>query len=159
MTTTTTQGEIRSGINGHPAPWDSPPVRARARASLDVTHRDDKISGGLVRKVRSVLVAAALGARRWWVWTGRPASLATSWRLSGVDDTRIPLKVGALNIAWQVSNWTDRLFMFALVLAAPTFLTGPLRWIATRPTRRLGFYLLAAATAVAYVLIGPAWKE
>jgi hypothetical protein len=139
---------------------DSPAVRTHARASVEVTKRDRQIGGAVVKRLGSVRVGAARGARRWWVWTGRPASLATSWRLSFVDETRIPLKSGGLNIAWQVSNWTDRLFMFALILAAPTFLQGPLRWIATRPTRRLGFYLLAVTAVAAFILIGhPAGKE
>jgi len=158
--TTVTDREILSGVNGHRPLVDSPAVSTRARASIEVTKRDRKIGGAVAKRLGSVGATTARGARRWWVWTGRPASLATSWRLSFVDETRIPLKSGWLNIAWQVSNWTDRLFMFALILAAPTFLQGPLRWIATRPTRRLGFYVLAAASAVAFTLIGhPAGKE
>lgn len=159
MAASVTDSEIRSGVNGHRPNWDSPAVSTPARASLPVTQRSDKIRHGGTSRLGSVRVAAARSARRWWAWTGRPASLATSWRLSAVDEGRIPLKSSALNIAWLVSNWTDRLFMFALILAAPTFLTGPLRWIATRPTRRLGFYLLAAATVAVFTLIGPAGKE
>lgn len=154
MTTATTHGEIRSRINGYRPLIDSPPVRARARASVEVTKRDRKISDGLVAKAGAVRADVVRGARRWWVWTGRPASLATSWRLSAVDEARIPLKWTPFNIAWQISNWTDRLFMFALILAAPTVFQGPLRWIATRPTRRLGFYLLALAAAAAFIFIG-----
>ena len=42
-----------------------------------------------------------------------------------------------------------RLVMFGLVLVAPTFLAGPLRWLAARPTRRIALYLFAGiATAV-----------
>lgn len=157
MTALVTEREIRSGVNGCRPQVDSPAVSTRARASIPVTQRVDKIRRGRVAQVRAGLVRAF---RRWWVWTSRPASLATAWRLSGVDDTRIPLRNNLLGRLWLVSNWTDRLFMFALALVAPTVLTGPLRWLAARPTRRLGFYVLAAVFAVAFTLIGhPAGKE
>ncbi len=149
MTASVTEREIRSGVNGHRPSVDSPAVSTPARARIPVTPRYDKIGGGVVR----VGVALRRGARRWWLWTARPASLRTAWKLSAIDDRRIPLRAGWLRVAWLLSNGTDRLFMFALVLAAPTFLQGPLRWLASRPTRRLGFYVLAAAW-VAFVLAG-----
>ncbi|WP_344613385.1 hypothetical protein [Dactylosporangium salmoneum] len=79
-------------------------------------------------------------------------SIRALWRLSAVDNTRIPAQSGTLHTLWQVSNWTDRLLMFALILLLPTALTGPLRWIAVRPTRRVGFYLVAAALTVTYLI-------
>lgn len=156
MTASVTEREIPSGVNGRAPQVDSPAVSTRAGARIPVTKSSRKISTG----VAVVKAATVRAARRWWMWTARPASLATAWRLSGVDGTRIPLRNGFLNRMWLVSNWTDRLCMFLLALAAPTFLTGPLRWIAARPTRRLGFYLLAAVFAVAFTLVGhPAGKE
>ncbi|MEV0214323.1 hypothetical protein [Micromonospora sp. NPDC050695] len=74
------------------------------------------------------------------------------WAASAVDSKRIPANVGALRIAWQVSNWTDRLLMFGLIAVAPTFLTGLLRWLAARPTRRWAFYLILAAFAATFAL-------
>jgi hypothetical protein len=69
------------------------------------------------------------------------------WTQSRVDAARVPLRSRPLRLLWWLSNATDRMVMFAVVLAAPTALTGPLRWIAARPTRRYGFYLLLAALA------------
>jgi hypothetical protein len=50
-------------------------------------------------------------------------------------------------IAWLVSNWTDRLILFLLILVAPTGLQGPLRWIVQRPTRRVGLYVVLGLLA------------
>ena len=44
-----------------------------------------------------------------------------------------------------MSNHTDRILLFALLMAAPTILTGPLRYFAARPTRRWAFYLVLTA--------------
>lgn len=161
MTASVTEREIRSGVNGHRLSVDSPAVSTPARASVAVTPRDGKIR---VRRpagrVAQAWAAIVRGARRWWAWTGRPMSLAALWRTSAVDEGRIPLRSEGLGWVWRTSNWTDRLFMFALVLVAPTFLTGPLRWLAARPTRRLGFYVLVAIGATVFTLIGhPAGKE
>ncbi|MGI5236470.1 hypothetical protein [Dactylosporangium sp. CA-139066] len=85
--------------------------------------------------------------RGWWAWTARPASLASMWRLSGVDADRAPERFPWLITAWRWSNRTDRLIMFMLVLVAPTGAQGPLRWMLQRPTRRWGFYLVALVLA------------
>ncbi|WP_328344748.1 hypothetical protein [Micromonospora sp. NBC_00421] len=90
--------------------------------------------------------------RDWWAWTARPATLADLWAASAVDPKRIPTNNTALRVAWQVSNWTDRLLMFAAIAAAPTLATGPLRWLAARPTRRWAFYLITAALTATYTL-------
>lgn len=87
------------------------------------------------------------GAARWWAWTARPTSLRAAWHLSAVNRTRIPLGATPLGLLWRLSNLTDRLVMFVLALIAPTVLTGPLRWLAARPTRRWAFYLVVAAFA------------
>lgn len=87
---------------------------------------------------------ARRGLSRWWAWTGRPLSLRALWRTSAVNRTRIPLGSTPFGLVWKLSNATDRLLFFVLVLLAPTALTGPLRWLAARPTRRWAFYLLAA---------------
>jgi hypothetical protein len=89
---------------------------------------------------------------RWWVWTARPDSFAGTWASSRVDERRIPHKAGLLRVLWKVSNGTDRLIMFALILALPTACTGPLRWLAQRPTRRYGLYLTLLALATAYLI-------
>jgi hypothetical protein len=142
--TTVTQREVPARVNGARPMVDSPAVSAPARARIPVTQSVGKISG--------VGSSIKLAARRWWGFTARPSSLRAAWRLSVVDAKRIPGRSGPLGTAWRVSNATDRLLMFALILAAPTAFTGPLRWIAARPTRRLGFYLVAAALAVTYLL-------
>ena len=121
---------------------DSPAVRAgarrmRARASILATDR----IGTALRSVRREL-------GEWWVWTDRPASLRETWQRSAVDGKRVPVDAAVPALLWRLSNWTDRLVMLLLVLAAPTVLTGPLRWLATRPTRRCAFYVLLAVLVV-----------
>jgi hypothetical protein len=139
MTTTTTQRENLSGINGRVPEVDSPAVSARARARLTDTESNGNREVGA-------------SPRNWWAWTTRPASLRDTWANSAVDKTRIPAANPVLHGAWQVSNWTDRLIMFALIVLLPAALTGPLRWCATRPTRRYGLYLTLAALTGAYLL-------
>lgn len=141
MTTTVTEREIRSPHNGRVPQLDSPPAPARAGARVPVTLSFSK-----------AWTAARSTCASWWVWTARPAPLTDLWAASAVDTKRIPANVGVLRIAWQVSNWTDRLVMFAVIAAAPTFLTGPLRWLAARPTRRWAFYLILAAFAATFAL-------
>lgn len=116
---------------------EDPPARARARARVEDTLSDGK-SGtrrGLIPAVRAAVAA-------WWAWTATPATLADTWTASAVAKPRVPGKSGLLTFLWKISNGTDRLLMFGLILIAPTGLTGPLRWAATRPTRRYGTYAL-----------------
>lgn len=148
MTTTVTEREIRSPINGRVPRLDSPPAPARAGARVPVTASARKIPG----LVAAVTAAVRLGCHRWWAWTARPLSLRALWASSAVDVKRVPGNAGVLRVAWRVSNWTDRLLMFAAVAVAPTFLTGPLRWLAARPTRRWAFYLILAAFAATFAL-------
>lgn len=142
MTTMVTPSEIRSPQNGRVPELDSPAAPARARATVPVTHRAGKILAGV-----------KIGFGRWWAWTARPLSLRVTWALSAVDPARIPRKSGILLAAWHVSNWTDRLIMFALIMLLPTAATGPLRWCATRPTRRYGLYVSAAALTAAHLVL------
>lgn len=142
--TTVTEREVPARHNGYVPTLDSPAVRAPARARVPVTKSD--------RKIPAVGGSITVAARRWWAFTARPVSLRALWRLSAVDPKRIPGKHGGLHAAWFVSNWTDRLLMFALITLAPTALTGPLRWAATRPTRRWGLYLVTVALTVTYAL-------
>ena len=141
MTVTATEREIRSPQNGRVPRLDSPAARAGTRARVPVTARVGQIRASLV-----------LAGRRWWAFTARPSSLRAAWALSAVDPKRIPGNAGPLRILWQVSNWTDRLVVFSLIMLAPTGVTGPLRWIAARPTRRFGFYIVLTALAVTYAL-------
>lgn len=149
MTATLTGREIRSKVNGNVPKVDSPAVSPRARARVPVTQR----AGNIVVAATGIWSSAVRAGARWWAWTARPMSLRASWRASAVDPRRVPLRHAWLLRAWRVSNATDRIVMFALVLAAPTVFTGPLRWLAARPTRRFGFYLVVTAFAV-YVLVG-----
>jgi hypothetical protein len=142
--TTVTGREIPAKTNGALPRLNSPAVRAPARARVPITQRVGKISAGAG--------SITAGWRRWWGFTARPMSLRALWRLSTVDRQRIPGKSGALLILWHISNWTDRLAMFALILALPTGLTGPLRWAAQRPTRRVGLYLVIAALVAVYLI-------
>lgn len=136
---TVTDSEIRSSQPDPRGEGENPAARVRTRASIPVTLRIGKISD-----VRS---AIKLAARRWWLWTARPASLATTWRLSAVDPKRVPGNSRLLRLLWTGSNRSDRLAVFALLLLCPTVLTGPLRWIVQRPTRRVGLYLVLAVYA------------
>jgi len=125
---------------------DSPSVRVAARARIATT------AGKRPPAVKAVWVGVGRAAAGWWVWTARPVSLRVLWRLSAVTPARVPLRSGPLTWVWRVSNSTDRLVMFALVLAAPTVLTGPLRWLAARPSRRFAFYLLGGVVAAVVLL-------
>lgn len=140
MTATTTEREILSKTNGRVPDLDSPAVRARARASIPVTDSEIKKTD----RVASLLAS-------WWAWTARPTSFQATWAMSAVDRTRIPNNSTVLRLLWQVSNWTDRLIMFALILTLPTVFTGGLRLIAQRPMRRLGLYLTFAALTGLYL--------
>lgn len=142
MTILTTPREIRSPQNGRVPTLDSPAVPARAGARVPITQRIGKI-----------LAAVKIGFVRWWGWTSRPLSLRNTWARSAVDITRIPNKSGTLRALWHISNWTDRLIMFALIMLAPTAATGALRWLALRPTRRIGLYLTLAALTAAHLLL------
>ncbi len=144
MTATVTRRDVPARTNGAVPKLDSPAVSARARARIPVTESTDKISDA----TGSIKAAAA----SWWGFTARPLSLTDLWRASAVDPKRIPGKHGGLAVAWHVSNWTDRLIMFAAIAALPTFLTGPLRWLAARPTRRWAFYLTTTVLAAVYAL-------
>lgn len=144
MTATVTQRDIPARTFGGVPEIDSPAVSTRARARIPATESADKISDA----TGSIKSAAAA----WWGFTAQPSSLTDLWSASAVDTKRIPGKHGGLTVAWQVSNWTDRLIMFAFITVLPTFLTGPLRWLAARPTRRWAFYLVTAALAAVYAL-------
>ncbi len=145
MTATTTPRDFRSPVNGHVPNLDSPGVSTPARARVAVTDSDGN------RKTRRSSPGSRLASG--WVWNTAPASYSETWQASRVDRKRIPNNAGLLLVAWHVSNWTDRLIMFALIQIAPAFLTGPMRWIAQRPSRRIGFYLTLTALTIA-LLIG-----
>ena len=143
----TTKREIGSK---DPGAKNSPNVAesTRARARIPITHRIGKM-WGLLGFLAS---EASLNTRRWWAFTARPLSLRALWRLSAVDPARVPSGSETWTSVWRWSNRTDRWLMFALIFLAPTGLTGPLRWIAARPTRRITFYALSALF-ISYVLI------
>ena len=145
MTDTITPRDVRSHFNGMVPDLDSPAVPERARARIRVTDSDVK-----VEKVRTGTLRQTLSG--WWVWTSAPASFGGTWAASKVDCSRIPAKNTVLYVLWQVSNWTDRLVMFSLILTLPTGLTGPLRWCAARPARRYSLYLTVAAFVVACLI-------
>ncbi|GGM27432.1 hypothetical protein GCM10011608_10240 [Micromonospora sonchi] len=146
MTATVTPSEIRSPRNGRVPVLDSPPAPARAGARIPVT-----LSVG---KIRPALLVANVrrGFRRWWLWTDRPLSLAATWRTTAVDVRRVPARSEGLRLAWLISNHTDRYLMLLLLLVAPTFLQGPLRYLTARPVRRWLFYLAFAAFAATFAL-------
>ncbi|MER7166744.1 hypothetical protein ABT336_11870 [Micromonospora sp. NPDC000207] len=141
MTTIVTEREIRSPKNGRMPTLNSPPAPARAGARIPVTFSIGKVWADI-----------RAGCCSWWALTARPLSYKALWRLSAVDTRRIPANLGWLRAAWHVSNWTDRLAIFALIAVAPTFLTGPLRWLAARPTRRWAFYLVLAVLTTTLAL-------
>lgn len=141
MTATTTQREILSPHNGRVPEVDSPAVRARARASLTITDSEIKKGDRISRAVAG-----------WWGLHVQPLSAADVWALSKVDPARIPLNAGLLRALWLVSNWTDRLAVFAVIQIAPTFLQAPLRFLAVRPTRRWALYLTTLTLAALYLI-------
>lgn len=137
--TLTTQGEIRSARNGRVPEVDSPAMSTRARARIPVTQSEIKKGDRISRAVSG-----------WWGLHVRPLSTAEAWTLSRLDKARIPSDSALIRALWAVSNWTDRLIMFAVIQVAPTFVQAPLRWIACRPTRRYGFYLTVSALTALY---------
>ncbi|WP_203822615.1 hypothetical protein [Paractinoplanes ferrugineus] len=131
---------MRSDQTRGVAEVDSPAVRARARARVPVADGDIKFGDRLRQAVTS-----------WWLLTSEPMTLLALWNASKVDRKRVPAGNGVLRALWHVSNWSDRIVMFAVIAVAPTFATGALRWIAVRPTRRYGLYLTLAALTGAYL--------
>lgn len=137
MTTTTQRDFLSPG----PAPslnGNSPGVSARARARVPVTDGESK-----KKSVRSFRPAALV--EKWWVWTAQPATIADTWAASAIDRRRISANNSVLYALWRLSNATDRLIMFALIVTLPSLLTGLLRWCATRPTRRYSLYLTVSS--------------
>jgi hypothetical protein len=87
--------------------------------------------------------ATADAAVTWIGVTRRPVTIREAWRRSGsLDKDRIPAGSNLLAFFWTISNVTDRLFLFALVVICPTGLLGPLLYVAERPMRRVGFLLV-----------------
>lgn len=139
-----------SAVPATPAPAPARPARPAKAAKVKkaAEPRPPRASRPARKPLR---VAARLGLNRWWLLTSRPTSLAATWRLSAVNRDRIPLGSGLLALVWRLANWTERLIFFGLVALAPTVLTGPLRWLAARPTRRWAFYLVTAAIAATFL--------
>ena len=135
-----THSEVISQMTDRVRTEDSPAVRAGARGSLKVT--DSQIKTG--DRMRQAFTS-------WWLLTAEPMTLRALWTASAVNRKRIPLDNPLLRGLWHVSNWTDRLIMFALLAITPTALTGPLRWTAVRPTRRYGLYLTLTALTGLYL--------
>jgi hypothetical protein len=147
-TSVTTQREIVSEKERGPQKGDSPAVSTRARARIPATDGDRNTkTPGVSREHRLRAWAAA-----WWVWTSKPPSLRQLWIMSRVDPRRVPGDIPLLRILWHLSNWTDRLLLFVLVLIAPTWLAGPVRWLAPRPFRRYGLYLCLLGLTLAHLI-------
>lgn len=126
------------------APAADAPSRPQPKRRPERAPRRPRVPLGLL---------ARRGLSRWWAWSSRPTSLRAAWRLSAVNKTRIPLGSTPVGWLWRLSNITDRLVMFALVMIAPTVLTGPLRWLAARPTRRWAFYLIVAGFVATHLTL------
>jgi hypothetical protein len=123
-------------------------VSTRARVIISIAEYWGKVIGW----IRRIFDAAGVNARRWWVWTDRPPSLRTIWRLSAYDPQRVPAGNTTFGAVWVVANGTERLLMFALVVFAPGFVQPLLRWCFQRPARRLGLWL-ATVLLVAGLLL------
>lgn len=81
----------------------------------------------------------------WWGYTAQPMGVREAWVRSGaIDPRRIPGESTVLFWFWWWSNRTDRVLLFCLLGILPTWANGPLLWIAVRPTRRWGLYLVTA---------------
>ena len=149
---TVTDSEVRSNAaDPQKGPSNTPVSDARAReanSKIEITER--------VRNLRSSWRRWRAAAAGWWVWTERPPSWRATWRLSNVVDPRRAPRTGPwwLLPLWWLSNRTDRRLLFALMLLAPCGLQGPLRWIAARPTRRLGLYVVTAALIGGLIVVG-----
>lgn len=83
----------------------------------------------------------------WWGYTAQPMSWHEAWVRSGrIDPRRVPGDSKFAIFLWHWSNRLDRPILFALIyLIAPGWAVGPLLFIACRPTRRWGLYLIAFA--------------
>lgn len=145
MTATTTPRDFLSPTNGRVPNLDSPGVSTPAHARITPTQSDGNSKTRTDPKVRWLA--------RQTFWTARPDSQQAAWAASRVDRKRVPNDSGPLRVLWKISNGTDRLLLFALIQIVPTVLQGPLRWIAQRPTRRIGLYLVVGALTIT-LLIG-----
>jgi hypothetical protein len=133
---------------GGPRPGGNASVPTRARVIIRTAEYWRKV----IERVRTIFRTADAGLRRWWAWTDRPPSLRACWRLSRVDEARVPRGDRGLTAGWTVANGIERLLVFALLLVAPSFAQPLLRWCVMRPTRRAGLWL-ALILLVAVALI------
>ena len=84
----------------------------------------------------------------------RPMSMRATWKASNlVDVDRIPMRDRRLELAWRWANRTERVLFLTLPLLL-SCAVGPLLWVAARPSRRLGFYLMAAALLIGLCTAG-----
>jgi hypothetical protein len=152
-----TERVFRTGVED-PGPGSANPrvsgAYAREASSKNPVTEGDH--GGGRRRVATAAAAARSALAGWWVWTARPLSLRAAWRLSGADPRRLPPHAPWWLVElWRLSNLLDRRAWFVLMMLAPSGLQGPLRWLAVRPTRRLGTYIVVAAlSAVSTVVKG-----
>jgi hypothetical protein len=125
---------------GADSPYASAHVPTRARARITLTERSARFRRGVAG---------------WWLLTARPLSIQEAWRAScAVEPERIPVRSRPLRLAWRWSNRTDRVVLFMLALLVPSCLMGPLLWVAARPSRRLGFWLVTLALVLGLTAAG-----
>ena len=148
MTPTVTDSAFRSDRGG-----EEPGAERRVDSPYE------RRASRILTRARTWLTDRSARFRRvvggWWLLTARPMSLQDAWQASrAVEPERIPLRSRPLRLAWRWSNRTDRVLLFAAALLVPSCLMGPLLWVAARPSRRLGFWLVALALALGLTATG-----
>lgn len=125
-----------------PSPQVSTRASTRARARIADTLRDGKIG--------RLGVVVAGDARRWWLVTAEPPSLA-DWKRSTTPAATVPdspvLRAGWVAVAWTLGLPLRVASMLLFLVAAA------MAWLSTHPLRVLAFLLVAAAL-VSYWLLG-----
>lgn len=141
-----------TAVDNTTGPAPGGPVDTPAEPENDTTRK-----AAAAAAIKDKVTAAQKRAGSWKGFVANPMSVQEAWELSWIiDKRRIPDDSNWMYWWWWLSNRSDRVLLFGLLMILPTALNKPVLLMATRPTRRWGMYLvvflmlvvLPAATAV-----------